>query len=757
MKNFKERLKRWTIILCLFLIGTLTLYAQEIVRGEVKNTETQKPLANVTVVVEGTGLGTTTNKDGNFLLDVKSKEQIMLHCSCVGFKAVNIPASPGDSLAIKMEKETKTIGEVQITAYRNISPLENATVEPMALKTAIQTISAGEIETIGATNLLEAMKYTVAGSLTQMGRKRRLFYSSRGSSSEFAIDGISIYYSTDLTGAVSTSMIENIENIRSSNALLSGYSGLSGVINMKTKTFDNFSTEAQACYGTFNKIHANITHGGKTGNLGYALSVTKDKTDGPSDRNGAEDMWNLYGKLSYELNGKFLISVQHFYMNGMREFAQMQEGDNYILAAPKRAMIWKFDPLKFNVTLAKAKIFVNKSANTEFQFYNIDAKRHWNQRSYYVKTVTDPDNPNKKTMVLTDSIPSDYDVVNEPYDVIGGGIIQTIQPFKNNYLRISLNGSKYTYPSNTNYYGETSDTDIRSFTGVVVDEHNFNRISINAGVKLLRDYYKKYAPGSSSIYIEDEWQPVTVNVNAGASYAVSDRLLLNAQLSAGGINANKQAMKPVITDGDTIAEPIADENRKNIDLGMVYDFGKIGKVTVTGFYTKRKNASEYTGILYTNSLGVETEYQENIETKTYGLEFIWNSPLYGEWLSANANVTLMRTLETTGGVEERYERQPEIMLNGGIKAEKFGFTFTGNAKYIGEYIGDRFVTKKSTDQKIYVGDYLNIDLALSYLFPGFPVSVTGKVINLTDKRYATMTPVYPDYGRQFNIGVKCNF
>ena len=754
MKKNKKDFKVVLIFFCFMIGNAAGLNAQNVLSGKVTSDETNKPMANVTVVVEGTSIGTISNEAGNFSLDVKSKEPVTLHFSCIGCEGLSVTTKAGDELNIRIKKETRAIDEVQITARKSLTPLEDATVEPVALMTTIQTISSKDIQAIGATNLFESMKYTVAGSLTEQGRKRRLFYSSRGQSSEIAIDGISIYQFTDVSSAISTSMIDHIENIRSSNALLAGYSGLAGVIDINTKSFDKIATAGDISYGTFNKLHANITHGGKVKNFGYALSVTKDKTDGPENRNGAEDMWNLYGKLKYEVEGKFFIEAQHFYMNGMREFAQIQSG-KYSAPINNQAMIWKFDPLKFNVTLAKAKIFEGKSANTEFQFYNVDAKRRWHQRGYYVATVTNGDG--SKTKVLTDSIPSDYNIANEPYKVIGGGFIQTISPVEQNYFRIALRGSKYTYPINTNYYGSTSDSDIRSFAGIITDEHSFDKTNVNAGVKLLRDYYKKYAPGSSGVYIEDEWQPVTVNVNAGISYAVSEKLLLNTQLSAGGINANPQAMKQLVEAGNTTVVPLDDENRTNLDLGIVADFGKVGKVTLSGFYTKRKNTSEYTGVLYTNGLGVETEYLDNIDTKTYGIELVWTSPVYGDWFSANANATLMRTKETTGDIEERYERSPEVMLNGGIKAEKYGFTFTANAKYISRYIGDRFVSKSSPDEKVYIGNYLNIDLALNYQLPKYPVSFFGRVINLTDKHYATMTPVYPDYGRQFSLGAKFSF
>lgn len=758
MKKIIVKSKYFGLLVLILLLGnSFMVNAQNFIRGVVKDSTLQKPIPNVEVILAKTGQGTTTDENGNFSLNIKSAKKAKITFSCMGYKSVDRSVKAGEQFSVILAEKAKLIKEIQIThsvkQKQEATPLEIATLEPRSLRTTTQVISSDDIQAIGATNMYEAMKYTVGGSLSEMGRKRRLFYTCRGQSSETAIDGISIYQFTDITSAISTSMIGHVENIRSSNALFFGYSGLSGVINLHTKSFDKFTTTGNFSYGTFNKIHANITNGGKFGNFGYAVSITKDKTDGPDNRNGAEDMWNLYGNVSYELPGIFSIKVQHFYMDGMREFAQMQAG-KYNVPLGRLAMIWKYDPLKYNVTLAKAKIYEGKSANTELQFYNVDAKRTWNRRAYAVVKVANPNNPGKKMPVLTDSVPSGYPVAKEPYKVIGGGIFQTVSPVENNYLRIGLTGSKYTYPSNMNYYGATSDVDIRSFTGVLIDEHDFGKVSVNAGLKVLRDYYKRYAPGSSSVYIEDEWQPTTINGSLGASYSVCEKVVLNAQLSAGGINANSRAAKMVITNGDTTGTSVKDESRINLDLGVAADFGKAGKFTLTGFFTKRENALEYTGVLYTDNLGVENEYMDNIDTRVFGAELVWTSPVYGKWFSANANMTLMRTVETTNGKDERYKQSPEAMINGGIKAEKYGFTFTTNAKYVNRYIGDRFIQLSSPDQKVYIGDYFNIDMVLNYKMPKYPVSVFGRVINLTDKRFATMTAVYPDYGRRFSIGAK---
>ena len=78
-------------------------------------------------------------------------------------------------------------------------------------------------------------------------------------------------------------------------------------------------------------------------------------------------------------------------------------------------------------------------------------------------------------------------------------------------------------------------------------------------------------------------------------------------------------------------------------------------------------------------------------------------------------------------------------------------------RYVSEYINNRFVKPNSPgypDTK--VGDYFNFDANLTYKIPVIPLSVYGDVKNIFNKKYCTMSPVYPDQGTRLTIGLKFN-
>jgi iron complex outermembrane receptor protein len=145
----------------------------------------------------------------------------------------------------------------------------------------------------------------------------------------------------------------------------------------------------------------------------------------------------------------------------------------------------------------------------------------------------------------------------------------------------------------------------------------------------------------------------------------------------------------------------------------------------------------------------------NYNTKSGGIELLLKSATFGNIFSCNLNTTVMRTWqEQTDGSYKRYKDSPEIILNGGINLAKYGFDLALMGKYVSEYIGDRFVIKTSPDQEVFVGNYANLDISLSYSLPKTPVTLYGRVRNLTDNLYSSISPVYPDYGRQFSIGLR---
>ncbi len=358
--------------------------------------------------------------------------------------------------------------------------------------------------------------------------------------------------------------------------------------------------------------------------------------------------------------------------------------------------------------------------------------------------------------MLTDSIPP-YTTIKEPDYVIGGGIFQTLHLLEKNYLRIAVMGSKKTTPTQTNPKGTTQNTDIRTYNATITDEHTFGKLALEGGIKFMQNYYKKYAPGSASIYITNQWQPMTTSFNLGTSYKFSSLLTANLLVNDGVVKAPLNTIDRNIAGKDTSYVVLKDENRLNIDLGVVSSIKNLGDIALTAFFINRKNAYEYTGNLYYDNLGIQREYLNNLDLRSYGIELGWKSPLYFGILSSNINATYMKTLNVTSGANTVYENLPQTIINGSLNAGKYGFTLGVFGKYVSKYTASTFITPATPTTKVYIGDYTNFDLSLGYAIPNTPISVYGRVINIGDVKFCTVSPVFPDYGRQFFVGARAKF
>src|SRR5437868_7191433 len=103
---------------CLFLLLLFTstvVFGQFTVTGKVVDSATKEPLLGASVFAQNTTSGTTTNKQGEFSLSLKSGGYELI-VSFTGYQSKEIRISNNDSnpLEIDMIKEEKSMEEVVI-------------------------------------------------------------------------------------------------------------------------------------------------------------------------------------------------------------------------------------------------------------------------------------------------------------------------------------------------------------------------------------------------------------------------------------------------------------------------------------------------------------------------------------------------------------------------------------------------------------------------------------------------------------------
>ena len=161
----------------LFILLFLTLSAMTAMAGTIKGTVTDKqtkdPLTGATIQISGTSQGAIADIDGNYTLTV-ANGTYTLEIRYVGYKDVRLTdIVVGDSpvtLNIEMETDTQTLGEVSITARKNLEGERALQMERQKATLAIENLGAKEMSLKGIGNVQEGVKQITGISIADAGQ-----------------------------------------------------------------------------------------------------------------------------------------------------------------------------------------------------------------------------------------------------------------------------------------------------------------------------------------------------------------------------------------------------------------------------------------------------------------------------------------------------------------------------------------------------------------------------------------------------------
>src|SRR6218665_3229053 len=112
-----KRLIKLLTLGTLMLTGTLVM-AQRTITGNVKWNENGQaaPLPGANVIADGNAVGTITDADGNFTLDVPESVSALTFSS-IGLKSQTINIAGQSVIDVTMENDVKTLDEVVVVGY----------------------------------------------------------------------------------------------------------------------------------------------------------------------------------------------------------------------------------------------------------------------------------------------------------------------------------------------------------------------------------------------------------------------------------------------------------------------------------------------------------------------------------------------------------------------------------------------------------------------------------------------------------------
>ena len=741
--NISYSLETW-FLLILFLFLSQFITAQDTgqgIRGKIRDEVTLKYLGSVNIIITGTNYGTSSKSDGSFEINAIPEGEYKLQASMIGYqsKSQTVIVKKGLFTNIKIDLKSKVISfdSVVVTSKRKHNYISAPTLEPLSMKTVTTRVSRHDIERQGATTLIDAIKF-IPGALTETrGRKVKHFFSARGQKypyPDYAINGIWQREFQEMPYFISANDIEEIEIIRSSAALLTGLSGLAGIINIKTRNYNQPETSTKIEYGTLNTLHLHASHGASYEKFSYAVGLGYDKTNGPDQKNGAEKIGNLFSRINWHPSEKLNISANLYYLDGKRELILAEEpaGKRF------REEISSYDQIRSTLSNLKLNYKPNDKASTEVQIYYTDRKPIFKVEKIDTKEIIE---------------------TSEKDQEWGINLIQALNISEKNILRFGGLYNHWVAPNGKRFYVGRP-CDLETISGVLVDEHDFGLITVDGGIRWTRTYMNEYGAfnidGSGNLFsgvgpVINEWQPANLQVTLGFSWHLSTKWSIFYHSATGKIKPRKGSLDV------NLVEP-QDEIRTKFDLGIQNKWKETGTITLTGFFVNQKNGIVYSGETYEQN-GIIMELYKNRDEDHFGLEAEILSPKLFNAFSASFNFTAMQSIAEEDGKMTKNTEFPVIITNGGIFYEKSGVDFNLYWKYVSKYESSRFVPQIQGEPTIFapLGNYFTIDISTGYTFESIvSTRVYIRIQNLTNKKYSTVVG-YPDFGRRFNLGIKTTF
>ena len=773
------------LLSAMVVCASTTVRAQTaVVYGRITEAEGGEPIPGVIVAVNKGRVGTTTDKEGNYRLRVKSGK-VEMRFSCVGFNTETFKTEMSDKEELQhnvtMSSSTTSLGEVTVVAHNEVRKMRESAM-PVSVMTAKELQgTASSIEEVLARSAGITVRSTGGvGSASRLsvrgleGKRLGLFVdeASMGQLSNFVT-----------LNDIPTDMIERIEVYKGIVPYKFGGSALGGAVNVVTKEYPPVYLDASYEYGAFNTHRAN------------AVLKRTHKQLG----------------LQFGLGGMFTYSDNDYWMTlhnlgGRRVKRNHDAYRKMIFGGSLKATKWWFDELKVEALYSRTR--------QEMQGIDTDIREAFNRSAGFVSELT-----LKREQFFADGLALDFhlaysyttyglsDKAMKKYDWDGTayppsspyGGEQGAYPADGKNKSHDIIGKlnlNYTLDShhsfNLNVYDSYTnlrpkdelmekalgfkanfDSKMSSLTtGLSYDLMLFdNRFQSAFTVK---DYFftskTRYLPNLYMSHAENiDIHRNYIGWNESVRYKITPKLLIKASFSS---EVRTPTAEELIGNGYSVlaSTNLQPERVKSVNLGALYrrfhEKSGLLELELNAFYTRLRDMIRYAP----DVVPTFYHYTNFGEVRTYGIEVDAKCDIL-PWLYAYANGTYqdlrdVRQLMPNSNVEnptynKRIPNIPYLLGNFGIechRANLFGGKASNtrllfDASYIHQYFYD-FEMSVNQDRKIPASFTMDAGIEHSIMHNRWTFSL--KVKNLTNREVVSELN-RPLPGRSFAVKVRYLF
>ncbi|NTW31689.1 MAG: TonB-dependent receptor [Bacteroidetes bacterium] len=318
--------KNIILLLSVFFISNISLCQNTgVVKGNVKDKETQEALIGASVIVDGTIMGSTTDKDGNFKIENIPVGSYNIKTSYIGYKQsiqYNIIVTSGNYRFVNFEIESQeqTLKAVNISIDKNKTAVIADLITPLSVQslttTEIQSNPGGNFDISKVVQALPGVASATSGSTGP--RNDIIIRGGAPNENVYYLDGIEIpqinHFATQgssggAAGILNVSFIEDVK--LSSSAFDARYdNALSSVFQIKQRqgNQDKFSGNFRLS-GTETAITCEGPLTKKTNFLASVrrsyLQVLFKLLDLPIRPN----YWDFQYKVTHKINSKTTLTI----------------------------------------------------------------------------------------------------------------------------------------------------------------------------------------------------------------------------------------------------------------------------------------------------------------------------------------------------------------------------------------------------------------------------------------------------------------
>ncbi len=232
--------KNWTGLFFILLFSLLhqSSSAQILITGTVVSDGSNEPLAGVSIVVDGVSIGTTTDQQGRYTIEIQT-EGNMLVFSFVGFQTQRRTVTPGvTQIDVRMQLDVVEMEEISIVGEEPKIFASNVVAAPMIRQQSPATSVASVIDNLPGVSVQEGGAYGMddwSSNVAMRGFQVTINESQIGTTIDGFSNGTSDYWS----GAKANRFVD-VANL--------------GGIEVSQGTADIASQSVEALGGTFNYI-----------------------------------------------------------------------------------------------------------------------------------------------------------------------------------------------------------------------------------------------------------------------------------------------------------------------------------------------------------------------------------------------------------------------------------------------------------------------------------------------------------------------